>query len=170
MARPRIYASNAQRQAAYRRRKKRSIHFRSDSYEWSTPDELYKALHEEFAFELDVCASLENAKCERFFTRKQDGLTQAWRGRCWCNPPYGRDIGRWVEKAFTTAREGEGDVVCLIPARTDTSWWHGFVSHASEVRFLRGRLKFGGHENSAPFPSAVVVFLRSRSTEETGES
>ncbi len=158
MARPRIHASNAERQAAYRRRRKRSIHFRSDSYEWSTPEDLFQELHTEFSFDLDVCASAANAKCERFYTRKDDGLKQAWTGTCWCNPPYGRDIGRWVEKAFESATRGMATVVCLVPARTDTRWWHDFVSQASDVRFLKGRLKFGGHENSAPFPSAVVVF------------
>lgn len=161
MARPRVYASNAERQAAYRRRKKRSIHFRSNSHEWSTPQELFDELNREFCFVLDVCASAANAKCERFFTRKDDGLKQPWSGMCWCNPPYGRDIGNWVERAFQSATSGLASVVCLVPARTDTRWWHDFVLNATEVRFVKGRLRFGGHENSAPFPSAIVVFLAS---------
>ncbi|MCC7230613.1 MAG: hypothetical protein IT203_09495 [Fimbriimonadaceae bacterium] len=157
MARPRKYATNAERQAAYRKRKKRSVHFRSDSFEWSTPQDLFDELHREFAFDLDVCATVENAKCERFYSRRDDGLKQPWFGTCWCNPPYGRDIGRWVEKSLQASRDG-AVVVCLLPSRTDTRWWHECVSQAEDVRFLRGRLRFGGHENSAPFPSVVAVF------------
>lgn len=136
----------------------RSVHFRSESCEWATPQDFFDALNEEFGFELDVCATSENAKCGKFFTKTDDGLVQAWKGICWCNPPYGREIKFWVEKAMRTAKAGDATVVCLVPARTDTHWWHDFVSKADEVRFVKGRLKFGGHTNSAPFPSAVVVF------------
>jgi phage N-6-adenine-methyltransferase len=125
---------------------------------WSTPQHVFDALHEEFHFALDVCASTSNAKCRRFFTKKQNGLHQPWTGRCWMNPPYGRGIGTWMEKAANSADDGVV-VVCLVPARTDTVWWHEQVmSRASEVRLVRGRLKFGDGIGSAPFPSAVVVY------------
>jgi phage N-6-adenine-methyltransferase len=103
-----------------------------------------------------VCATAENAKCSRYFTIEDDGLAQEWRGRCWMNPPYGREIGAWMAKAWSSAAAG-ALVVCLVPARTDTPWWHDYAIKG-EVEFLRGRLKFGGHKNPAPFPSAVVVF------------
>jgi len=135
-----------------------SVHFRSDSCEWATPQEFFDKLHEEFNFTLDVCATNSNAKCKNFYTQAEDGLAQPWLGVCWCNPPYGREIKFWVEKAMRAAHSGDATVVCLVPARTDTHWWHDFVSQADEIRFVKGRLKFGGHSNSAPFPSAVVVF------------
>ena len=124
---------------------------------WETPQDFFDRLNAEFHFDLDVCALPENAKCKRYFTPTQDGLLQDWRGVCWMNPPYGRKIGLWVRKAYETAVSGGGIVVCLLPARTDTAWWHDYAMKG-EVRFIRGRLKFGGSKNSAPFPSAVVVF------------
>lgn len=133
-----------------------SVHFSSASDKWSTPQATFDKLHAEFGFELDVCALPENAKCQNFFTPDQDGLAQDWRGVCWMNPPYGRGISRWVRKAYESAKAG-AIVVALVPARTDTAWWHDYVAKG-EVRFLRGRLKFGGAKFSAPFPSAVVIF------------
>lgn len=132
------------------------VHFQSKTAEWETPGFLFKGLDAEFKFELDVCATKENAKTKRFYTKQEDGLEQEWEGVCWCNPPYGREIGKWIQKAFESAREG-ALVVCLIPARTDTAWWHRWVTRG-EIRFLRGRLKFGKAKNSAPFPSAIVIF------------
>lgn len=123
---------------------------------WATPQNLFDKLHAEFGFTLDVCASPENAKCDRYFTKEDDGLSQAWTGTCWMNPPYGREIGHWMKKAAESAGAG-ATVVCLVPARTDTAWWHDYAMHG-ELRFIRGRLKFGGHKNYAPFPCAVVVF------------
>lgn len=134
-----------------------SIHFSSKTDLWATPPEFFAKLHQEFSFELDVCALPENAKCPSYFTPEDDGLAQEWRGVCWMNPPYGREIGKWVRKAVDSARAG-ATVVCLVPARTDTAWWHEYVTRASEIRFVRGRLKFGAAANSAPFPSAIVVF------------
>lgn len=134
-----------------------AVHFSSRTDLWATPADFFARLNEEFNFTLDVCALPENAKCERFFTPADDGLSQQWIGVCWMNPPYGRDIRRWVEKAYLSARAGS-TVVCLLPARTDTSWWHTWVMRANEIRFVRGRLRFGNSKNSAPFPSAVVVF------------
>jgi len=152
------YCSTRCRVAAGRKRRRRSVHFRSNTDNWATPPEVFEDLDREFAFTLDVCASESNAKCERFYTRADDGLRQPWSGVCWMNPPYGRTIGKWVKRAQEAAAGG-ATVVCLLPARTDTAWWHDHVAeHATEIRFLRGRLKFGGAENSAPFPSAIVVF------------
>ena len=124
---------------------------------WETPKDLYDKLDAIFHFELDVCALPENAKCNRYFTPNDDGLKQEWRGVCWMNPPYGRQISKWIKKAYESAVYGGATVVCLIPARTDTAWWHDYAMKG-EVRFIRGRLKFGGSKNSAPFPSAIVVF------------
>lgn len=136
-----------------------NVHFSSASDEWATPQATFDALDAEFGFTLDVCATKNNAKCARFFTREDDGLEQKWEGVCWMNPPYGREIGKWVAKAARTASEGHGTVVCLVPARTDTRWWHDYCMVAT-VRFIRGRLKFGDSKNSAPFPSAIVIFQR----------
>ena len=124
---------------------------------WETPQDFFDRLDAEFHFDLDVCALPENAKCKRYFTPTQDGLLQDWRGVCWMNPPYGRKIGAWMKKAYEAAVHGGATVVCLVPARTDTAWWHEYAMQG-EIRFIRGRLKFGGAKNSAPFPSAVVVF------------
>lgn len=134
------------------------VHYSSATDLWSTPQDLFDELHREFGFTLDVCATPGNAKCAAFFTEQQDGLAQEWRGVCWMNPPYGDAIARWVEKAHDSARDG-ATVVCLVPARVDTGWWWNHCRYG-EVRFLRGRLKFGGGDNAAPFPSAVVVFGR----------
>jgi len=121
--------------------------FSSASVHWATPKELYKALDAEFHFDCDPCP----------LYGLEDGLSIPW-GQCtFCNPPYGREIANWLRKAV--AESGLGKVVvCLIPSRTDTQWWHDYVMKASEIRFLRGRLKFGDSTNSAPFPSAVVIF------------
>lgn len=132
------------------------VMFSSRADDWETPQWLFDQLNAEFGFKLDVCATPDNAKCERYYTKAEDGLAQDWRGVCWMNPPYGREIGRWIEKAYKSSLGGV-TVVCLLPSRTDTKWWHEYVMRG-EVRFLRGRLKFGGSKNSAPFPSAVVIF------------
>lgn len=122
----------------------------------ATPQDFFDKLNEEFNFELDVCANDENAKCERYFTETEDGLKQDWKGVCWMNPPYGRVIGDWVKKAYESSLEGS-TVVCLLPSRTDTRWWHDYCMKG-EIRLIKGRLKFGDSTNSAPFPSAVVIF------------
>ena len=137
-----------------------NVHFSSATDLHATPQEFFDKLNAEFGFTLDVCATSENAKCFNYFTKEQDGLAKNWfsaasGGSVWMNPPYGREIGRWMEKANEAAKEG-ATVVCLVPARTDTKWWHECaIQH--EVRFIRGRLKFGDAKNSAPFPSAVIV-------------
>lgn len=136
-----------------------SVHFSSTSDEWATPQELFDELNAEFHFDLDVCAQPHNAKCHEFFSREQNGLIQQWHGTCWMNPPYGREIGSWVAKAYASSLSGT-TVVCLVPARTDTRWWHEYASKADEIRLLRGRLKFGAASTGAPFPSALLVFRR----------
>lgn len=134
--------------------------FSSRTDDWETPLEVFRMLDTEFGFESDVCATRENAKCSRFFTQEMNGLKQQWRGVCWMNPPYGRTIGDWMAKAYMSSLEG-ATVVCLVPARTDTRWWHDFAMRG-EIRFLQGRLTFGAGPNSAPFPSAIVVFRPKR--------
>lgn len=123
--------------------------------EWYTPQEFYDKWNAKFNFTLDVCATAESAKCARYFTKETDGLAQAWEGVCWMNPPYGRTIGSWMKKAYESSLKG-ATVVCLVPARTDTAWWHDY-SMKGKITFIRGRLKFSG-KGTAPFPSAVVVF------------
>jgi phage N-6-adenine-methyltransferase len=133
-----------------------SVHFSSADSNWETPQQVFDRLDAEFGFDLDACATPETAKCKLYYSEADDALLREWRGVVWCNPPYGREIGRWMCKAYLSALEG-ATVVCLVPSRTDTRWWHEYEMKG-EVRFLRGRLKFGGAQNSAPFPSAVVVF------------
>ncbi len=135
------------------------VHYSSETPEWSTPQDLFDQLDAEFGFTLDVCATAENAKCERFYSSEDDGLARPWSGVCWMNPPYGDVISAWVAKARNSTLDGRHTVVCLVPARVDTGWWWEHCRYG-EIRFLRGRLKFGGGENSAPFPSAVVIFGR----------
>lgn len=135
----------------------RDTMFSSNTDLWSTPQELFDDLDRVYRFDVDVCATPENAKCSTFYTKEQDGLAQEWRGTCWMNPPYGREIGRWVAKARRSAEENGATVVCLLPARTDTRWWHEHCLFGS-VEFVRGRIKFGGSKTGAPFPSAIVVF------------
>jgi len=153
--------------------------FTSNTPEWETPQYFFDELDKEFNFQLDVCATKENAKCKMFFTEKDDGLEQDWNKIkfeeltknldapyiqqpsndylpfSWMNPPYGREIKHWVKKASE-----EGRVVALLPSRTDTRWFHDYIYKKEnvEIRFIKGRLKFGGSKNSAPFPSMVVIF------------
>jgi phage N-6-adenine-methyltransferase len=132
------------------------VFFSSQSDDWETPLWLFAELDREFQFTLDPAATPENAKCRQFFTREDDGLARDWRGVVFLNPPYGRDVGKWVRKAYYEAKRG-ATVVCLLPARTDTVWWHRFCLKG-EIRYIKGRLKFGGAVNSAPFPSVIVIF------------
>lgn len=134
----------------------KDVMFSSKSDLWETPQSFFDALDKESHFDLDVCALPENAKCSRYYTPKEDGLSQPWKGVCWCNPPYGRRIGKWVKKGLVSSFAG-ATVVMLLPARTDTTWFHEYILHRAEIRFLRGRLRFGG-ANNAPFPSMLVIF------------
>lgn len=139
------------------------VHFSSKSNEWQTPPELFKKLDDEFHFQLDAAATKENALCENFFTQEQDSLKQDWAsyGRIFVNPPYGRVISQFVEKAYLESRKG-CVVVMLIPARTDTKFFYDYCMKAAEIRFIKGRVKFKNpnvvKSFSAPFPSMIVVF------------
>lgn len=147
--------------------------YSSKTVEHPTPQWFFDKLNAEFGFTLDPCATHENAKCSLYFTREEDGLSQDWRGHTvFMNPPYGRTIGQWMHKAYESSQDG-ATVVCLVPARTDTRWWRDYVghydwetrtqvNHASEVRLVTGRLKFGDAKHTAPFPSAVVIYRGKR--------
>lgn len=128
--------------------------FSSNTDLWSTPQDIFDELNSEFNLDLDVCANSDNFKCFKYFAEVDNGLEQNWDGhRCWCNPPYGREIRKWVKKA------SESDFcVMLLPARTDTRWFHDYIYGKAEIRFIKGRLKFGDSKNSAPFPSMIVIF------------
>lgn len=133
-----------------------NIHFSSKTNEWATPQDFFNVLNKEFKFNLDPCAQKENAKCKLYYN--SDGLEKSWNNfKVFCNPPYGREIGKWVKKASET--QG-GVVVMLIPARTDTKYFHQYIYQKQnvEIRFLKGRLKFGDSKYAAPFPSMIVIF------------
>lgn len=133
-----------------------NIHFKSESIYWETPQEFFDKYNKIYKFDLDVCANDENKKCEKYFDEKINGLEQNWQGNCWMNPPYGREIKKWMKKAYEESKKG-CRVVCLVPARTDTAWWHDYAVKG-KIEFIRGRLKFGKSKNAAPFPSAVIIF------------
>lgn len=133
-----------------------AVHYSAKTHVWETPQDFFDALDREFNFEVDVCALPENTKCVRFYSPAENGLLQIWKGVCWMNPPYGREIGPWVRKAYESSLAG-ATVVCLLPARTDTKWWHDYVEKG-ERRFIKGRLKFGGMKDNAPFPNVIVIF------------
>lgn len=132
------------------------VHYSSKTDLWATPQDFFDKYDAIYNFELDVCAVKENAKCGKYFTPEQDGLKQEWSGICWMNPPYGRGIGKWMQKAYESSGNGT-IVVCLVPARTDTRWWHDYAMKG-QIEFIKGRLKFGDAKTNAPFPSAVVTF------------
>lgn len=143
---------------------KHAVHYSSKKDDWTTPDDLYNCLDEEFRFDFNVCCRTDNIKAPQgfCFDKGQDALVEDWNdhapsGTFFMNPPYGRGIGDFVKKAYKESKKG-CVVVCLLPARTDTKWWHDYVMKAIEVRFVKGRIKFGGAENGAPFPSAIVIF------------
>lgn len=130
----------------------------SNSDEYPTPLALFDELNAEFHFNLDPCSTDENAKCEKHYTKADNGLSKSWRGcRVFCNPPYSR-IAEWVEKCYREGTKDNTIVVLLIPSRTDTRYFHNFINHRAEIRFIKGRLKFGENANSAPFPSMIVIF------------
>ena len=138
-----------------------NVHFSSATDLWATPQDFFDKQNLIYNFTLDVCATADNTKCARFFTEMDDGLAQDWAGVCWMNPPYGRTIGQWMKKAYESSQAG-ATVVCLVPARTDTRWWHDYAMKG-QIEFIRGRLKFGNAKNSAPFPSALVIFNKGQS-------
>jgi site-specific DNA-methyltransferase (adenine-specific) len=135
--------------------------FSSVKEDWATPWDFFEEQAAKYGpFDLDVCAEAHNAKCPDYLTPEQNALVLPWHGVCWMNPPYGRGIHLWIDKAWLEVREGRARrVVCLLPARTDTSYWHRVIfPHASQIDFIKGRIKFEGAKAGAPFPSAVVVF------------
>ena len=133
--------------------------FSSTTDSWGTPQEFFDELNKEFHFTLDPCANDENHKCSKYFTVEDDGLAQDWGGHTvFCNPPYGRAIAEWVKKCHDEAQKPNTKVVMLIPARTDTRYFHEYIYHQAELRFIRGRLHFNGSVKDAPFPSMVVIF------------
>lgn len=137
-----------------------AVHYMSERMDWPTPQAFFDGLNVEFQFTLDPCALPHNAKCAKFYTPTDDGLAQDWSGeRVFMNPPYGRAVGHWMRKAYLETRGGCELAVCLVPSRTDTAWWHDYAAKG-EVRFIRGRLKFGDGKQGAPFPSAIVIFRK----------
>ena len=129
----------------------------SSTPEWATPQKFFDELNEEFCFTLDPCCTHDNAKCEKHYTKEEDGLSQNWGGQIvFCNPPYGRELPKWVKKCYEESRHAV--VVMLIPARTDTRWFHDYIYHKAEIRFVKGRLRFGNATQNAPFPCMIVVF------------
>jgi len=133
--------------------------FSSATNEWSTPQDFFNKINSIYDFTLDPCCTKETAKCKTFFTKEDDGLRQSWEGHnVFMNPPYGNEIKHWVKKAYLESKKTDTLVACLIPARTDTKYWHDYCMKASEIMLVKGRLKFGNGKGSAPFPSAVVVF------------
>lgn len=132
--------------------------YASNTAEWSTPQDFFDKLNNEFHFTLDPCSTDQNAKCKKHYTKDQDGLKQSWAGETvYCNPPYGREIGAWCRKCYEHFMGG-GTAVMLIPARTDTSWFHDWIYGKAEIRFIRGRLRFGDSKSDAPFPSMIVIY------------
>ena len=126
-----------------------SVHFSSQRLDWKTPKAVYQVLDAEFGFDFDPCPA----------NPAFDGLAVEWGGASYCNPPYGREIPKWIKKGYGEHKKGK-TVVFLIPSRTDTKWWHDYIMKADEIRFIKGRLKFDDSENSAPFPSAIVIFRK----------
>lgn len=144
----------------------KDVMFSSKNMNWCTPQKFFEELDKEFYFVLDVAATDKSTKCEKYFTPEDDGLSQSWNfgGSVFCNPPYGREIGKWVKKAYEESLKEKNPIVLLIPARTDTKWFHDYIYNKAEIRFIKGRLKFededGNSSDSAPFPSMIVIYNR----------
>lgn len=138
--------------------------FSSDKDDWETPQKLFEKLNDRYHFVIDLAATSKNAKCKNYYTVEDDALSKDWskvNGPKWLNPPYGRQLGLWVKKAYTSSIKCKDPIVLLIPARTDTSYWHEYIFYKAHIDFLRGRLKFehnGSAGDSAPFPSAIVTY------------
>jgi len=124
--------------------------------DYETPTCIFGPLNDEFKFHTDVCANSHNAKCQHYFAPRQDGLKQHWSGMCWMNPPYGKSIGEWIEKAYDSACSGDATVVCLLPVRSNCEWWKFCI--AGEIRFIRKKIKFVGAPSVSMFPNAIVIF------------
>lgn len=138
------------------------VMYSSATVEWETPQDLFDALDKEFHFTLDPCSTDANAKCVKHYTKEQDGLARDWTGETvYCNPPYGREMPKWIRKCYEHFLGG-GTAVMLIPARTDTIAFHEYIYGKAEIRFLRGRLRFNNSKNSAPFPSMIVIYKENK--------
>jgi phage N-6-adenine-methyltransferase len=143
---------------------KEKVALSEKSIEWEAPPEIFEPLHKEFGFTLDVCANIQNTKCERYFDLETDGLSKEWKGVCWMNPPYGRTVKHWIKKALDEADRGNATTVCLIPAKTNTNWWWDYILACKfcEVRWVRGRVKFikdGVQTKQAlPWSLAIIIF------------
>ena len=153
--------SNNRNSSSWRARNKGI--FSSQSSEWETPQDFYDELNKEFQFLLDPCCTYKNKKCASYYTKNDDGLDRSWSWACaiFMNPPYGRGIGKWIKKAYEESQKG-CTVVCLVPARTDTAWFHNYCLKG-EIRWIRGRLYFkdqNGKTGRAPFPSMIVIFKK----------
>ena len=126
-----------------------------------TPKYLFDRISSIFNFSLDACALPENAKCENYYTPKDDGLSKPWMGGVWCNPPYGREISSWVKKAYEESQKKYNNfVLMLLPARTDTKWWWDWVQGKATLFFIKKRVKFGDHNVGAPFPSVLALYMK----------
>lgn len=134
--------------------------FSSAKDDWETPQNFFNELDEEFHFDLDPCADNSNHKCDCYFTKEDNGLSKDWSGHtAFVNPPYGaKSLAQWIKKCAEESSKPNTKVVMLIPARTDTKAFHEYIYRKAEIRFVKGRLKFGGSKNSAPFPSMIIVF------------
>ena len=136
-----------------------NVHFSSKTNEWTTPINFYNELNKEFNFTLDPCCTKENALCQKYYTKEDNGLVKDWSNEIvFMNPPYDRNLHTWIRKAYLESLNN-AIVVCLIPARTETQYWHDFIfPYALKILFIKGRLRFGGSKHNAPFPSAIIVF------------
>lgn len=147
-----------------------ALHFSSKKHNWETPQSFFEELDREFNFTLDATADDLNHKCEQYFTEEQDALSQEWKGSVFCNPPYGRELPKFIKKAYEESQKDHNDViVLLIPARTDTKAWHDYILGQAEIRFIKGRLMFevdGNKIDRAPFPSALVIFKKAGAAHE----
>ncbi len=138
-----------------------AVHFSDKRPDWATPEDFFKQIDKEFSFTLDPCASDINHKCKNYYTKEQDGLLLPWTGNVFVNPPYGNAINMWVRKAYLEIQSDNCEtVVGLFPSRTDTGWFHDYIYNRSEIRFLRGRIRFEGADHSAPFPSMLVIWKK----------
>lgn len=147
----------------------RKLMFSNKNNAWCTPRDFFNKLNQEFNFNLDPCCMPKSALCIKYFTPEEDGLKQNWGGyTVFVNPPYGREIGKWVKKSYEESNKPNTIIVMLIPSRTDTRYFHNYILNKAELRFIKGRLKFvdmdyAGDEKDrkmspAPFPSMLVIF------------
>ncbi len=134
------------------------VHFSSKSNEWATPQYLFNFLDSKYNFDLDPASDGNNNKCKKFYTQKENGLLQDWDQITFCNPPYGRELGKWIEKGYLEHQKHNKKIVMLIPARPDTKAWHNFIFGKAKVVFIKGRVKFGDGTSPAPFPSAIIIY------------